>query len=531
MNEGMNGWQQSVEVIQQSLAAGIREFVVCSGARNALLLEAIARAEAAGKVRVWNHFEERAAGFFALGRCMQTGEPCAVVTTSGTACAELLPAVIEAHYQGRPLVALTADRPAAFRGTGAPQTMSQPGLFGDHATSDLESWDGLGPLHLNVEFEEATDFGEDDFSEATVGEFTPKRHKPGVADLANWLREDRYRGLVVMVGGLEPEEREEVFHFCLELGVPLIAESTSGLREALQELCIHDATRVLREKPPGKLLRIGDVPSNRSWRDLDEHEALQGCSVWSICRNGLPGLARPSQVTRDPVNRVIAALGEIERGDDALDHLVDTSRHSARIEELLQSYPDSEPGLVRALSAHASIANGVFLGNSLPIREWNDFAQWDRPVPDVRANRGVNGIDGQVSTWLGWSADTPETWAIVGDLTALYDVASGFALKQITNEGRVLAVINNHGGRIFDRLPRLQSMSPRAREWMANEQTADLAGLAQLWGMTHKAVSNIDDLDGLDELEGDAAILLEVLPDAEQTEAFWKAVDVLNSAS
>ncbi|MDX1680951.1 MAG: thiamine pyrophosphate-binding protein [Akkermansiaceae bacterium] len=520
----MNGWQQALNSIQQCLAAGIHEFVVCSGARNALLLEAIARAEAAGKVRVWNHFEERSAGFFALGRCMQSGEPCAVVTTSGTAVAELLPAVIEAHYQGRPLVALTADRPEVFRGTGAPQTLVQPDIFGSHAQTQLESWDGLGPLHLNIELEEATDFGEEDFSDVEVGDFEPTRPKPGVAELARWLREDRYRGLVVMVGGLEPEERENVFHFCLELGVPLIAESTSGLREALQELAIQDATRVLRKKPPGKLLRLGDVPSNRSWRDLDEHEALQGVEVWSICRTGLPGLARSSEVTRGPVHRIIAALGEIDPGDDALDHLVDCARHDSRIEELLEAYPDSEPGLVRALSIQAAIGNGVFLGNSLPIREWNEFAQWERPVPEVRANRGVNGIDGQVSTWLGWSADESESWAIVGDLTALYDVASGFVLEQVAREGRVLAVINNRGGRIFDRLARLQAMSPRAREWMANAQQADLGGIAKLWGMQHQLVRCIDDLDEIAAAAG-KAILLEVCPDARQTEQFWKAVD------
>jgi len=520
----MNAWQQAVGTIQQCLAAGIREFVVCSGARNVLLLEAIARAEAAGKARVWNHFEERAAGFFALGRCMQSSGPCAVVTTSGTACAELLPAVIEAHYQGRPLVAITADRPAAFRGTGAPQTMVQPGLFGEHAATDLQAWDGLGPLHLNVELDESADFDEEDVSMLTVGEFTPHRLKPGLADLAVWLREDRYRGLVVMVGGLEPEERENVFHFCLDLGVPTIAEANSGLREALQGLCIHDATKVLRQKPPGKLLRIGEVPSNRSWRDLDEHPALSKVSVWSICRTGLPGLARESKVTRGQVHKIIAALGDIDRGDDALDHLVGASRHAARIEELLEAYPDSEPGLMRALSSHAAIGNGVFLGNSLPIREWNDFAQWDRPVPEVRANRGVNGIDGQVSTWLGWSADMTDSWAVVGDLTALYDVAAGFALKQIVNEGRVLAVINNQGGRIFDRLPRLQAMSPRAREWMTNEQRADFAGLARLWGMRHKQVRCIDDLD---DLESETALLLEVIPDAKQTAAFWQAVDAL----
>lgn len=522
----MNAWQQSLDVIQQCLAAGIREFVVCSGARNALLLEAVARAESAGKARVWNHFEERAAGFFALGRCMQTSEPCAVITTSGTAVAELLPAVIEAHYQGRPLVAMTADRPAAFRGTGAPQTMVQPGLFGEHARTNFEAWDGLGPLHLNLELEEAAEFDDADFADAAVGEFVPQRLKPGVAELANWLREDRYRGLVIMIGGLEPDEREEVFHFCLELGVPLTADAASGLREALQELCIHDATRVLREKPPGKLLRIGDVPSNRSWRDLDEHDALAKTEVWSICRTGFPGLARQSHVTRGPAHKIIAALGEIDKGDDALDHRVNSSRHCARIEELLEAYPDSEPGLIRALSTHAAIGNGVFIGNSLPIREWNDFAQWDRAVPELRANRGVNGIDGQVSTWLGWSADQSESWAVFGDLTALYDLAAGFALEQTTNQGRVMVVINNQGGRIFDRLARLQSMSPRAREWMANAHRADFAGLAQLWGMTHKQVRSIDDLDDLESLS-EIVLLLEVIPDAKQTAAFWKAVDGL----
>ena len=98
----MNSWNQAVGVVKNCLKAGVGEFVVCAGARNAALLEALARAEAAGLVRVWRHFEERSAGFFALGRTMETAQPCAVVTTSGTAVAELLPAVIEAYYQARP---------------------------------------------------------------------------------------------------------------------------------------------------------------------------------------------------------------------------------------------------------------------------------------------------------------------------------------------------------------------------------------------------------------------------------------------
>lgn len=520
----MNTWQRAHEVASACIGAGVEEFVICAGARNAVLIEVLARAEQAGRVRLWRHFEERGAGFFALGRTMESGRPCAVVTTSGTAVAELLPAVIEAYYQARPLVAITADRPAAFRGTGAPQTIEQTGLFGPHAFDGaIDAWDGRGPLHLNVELDEDFQPGPEGVEGLTVGSFAPVRERIDVAGLARWLREDHFLGFVVMVGGLEPCEREEVFHFCRDFGAPLVADAASGLREALHGLAIHDADRMLKLRPPGRILRLGEVPSGRIWRDL---ETMPDTAVWSVCRNGLPGLARSSQVTRGSVDRVLRALGDIEPAEDALDLLVGASSRAARMEELLEGYPDSEPGLIRSLSHYASLGGGVFLGNSLPVREWNLAAQWAKPVTEVRANRGANGIDGQISTWLGWSADRRDAWALIGDLTALYDMAAPFMLGQVTGEGRVLAVIQNHGGRIFDRLPRLRSMSPRAAECMTNAHQADLAGFAALWGMRHVAVRTADDLDRLD-TEGPTT-LLEVLPDPQQTAAFWSAFDALN---
>lgn len=513
----VNSWFPAMDVVKRCLRAGVCEFVICAGARNAALIEALARAEKSGLVRLWRHFEERSAGFFALGRTMETGQPCAVVTTSGTAAAELLPAVIEAFYQNRPLVALTADRPAAFRGTGAPQAIEQPGIFGGYAfQGDLSEWDGKQPIHLNAEFEEAFEPGNEDFAGETAGDFSPLKDRLDVGALARWLREDIYRGIVVLIGGLEPGEREEAFHFCRDFGAPVVAEATSGLREALHGLSIHDADRVLKARPPGKILRLGEVPSGRFWRDL---ENLPGVSVWSVCRNGLPGLARESQVTRGPLERVLPALGDVDPAEDALDLLVGASSRAARIEELLECYPDSEPGLIRAVSHYASISSGVFLGNSMPIREWNLFAQWTRPVPNVRANRGANGIDGQTSTWLGWSAGTSDAWAILGDLTALYDLAAPFVLGQVEREGRVLAVINNNGGKIFERLPRLNSMSPRAAECMTNPHAADLSGLAALWDMKHIRIRTVDDLDQFE--PGEKPVLLEIIPDAEQTKRFW----------
>ena len=515
-----NAWIPAHEVVDRCLRAGVCEFVVCGGARNAAMIEALARAEAAGLVRLWRHFEERSAGFFALGRTMDTGQPCAVLTTSGTAAAELLPAVIEAHYQARPLVAITADRPAAFRGTGAPQSIVQPGLFGVYARQEeFSGWDGKGPLHLNVEFDEAFVPGNEDFSGVSTGAFVPAKDRLDVAALACWLREDLYQGIAVLIGGLEPDEQVDVFHFCKDLGAPLVAEATSGLREALQAFAIHDADRVLKARPPGKILRLGDVPSGRFWRDLEDLPAI---SVWSACRNGLPGLARPSQVIRGSLDRVIPALGDISPAGDALDLLAGAASRAARAEELLEHYPDSEPALLRVLSHYAALDGGVFLGNSLPIREWNLFAQWARPVPTVRANRGANGIDGQISTWLGWSADSSESWAVVGDLTALYDLAAPFVLGQVRRDGRMLAVIQNHGGRIFERLPRHGTLSARAAECMTNPHAADLSGMAALWDMAHLRVRRADDFDAFDDCQSaNRPVLLEIIPDPVQTSRFW----------
>ncbi|MGB1129073.1 MAG: thiamine pyrophosphate-binding protein [Haloferula sp.] len=519
----MNAWQQANATIRSCLDHGIREFVVCAGARNAALVEVLAMAESAGHVTLRRHFEERSASFFALGRTISNGAPCAVVTTSGTAAAELLPAMVEARYQGRPLVAITADRPAGFRGSGAPQAINQVGLFGEHAGSgDPADWDRRSPWHLNVELEEEFEPGGFDPGESKGSRNQADWPRLAVSGLARWLKDDLYRGLVVFIGELEPEDREDVFHFALDLGAPVVAEATSGLREALAGLVLPDPDRTLKTEPPGKVLRLGGVPSGRFWRDL---ESLPEVEVWNVCRSGYPGLARESLTITGEVGRAIRALGEIEKADDALDHLDGSSRRLAEIDELLEAHPDSEGGLLRTLSHYAALGSGVFLGNSLPIREWNLFAQRERPVPEVRANRGVNGIDGQISTWFGVSASKEDAWCVVGDLTALYDLSAPAMLGQVVKKGRVLVVINNGGGAIFGRVPRLQAMGSRGKELMKNPHSVSLEGWASMWGMKYVRIGTVDDFDALE--PGDEMLLVEVVPSASETDELWQKWDAL----
>lgn len=156
----MTNLELASDVLDRCFELGVREVVLCAGARNAPFVNRLGRDS---RFRIYSFFEERSAAFFALGRMLDEGRPVAVVTTSGTAAAELLPAVIEADYQRLPLVAITADRPRRYRGSGAPQTIVQPGIYSHyvHWSCDLENEsapspdaDVSRPIHYNVCFDE-----------------------------------------------------------------------------------------------------------------------------------------------------------------------------------------------------------------------------------------------------------------------------------------------------------------------------------------------------------------------------------------
>jgi 2-succinyl-5-enolpyruvyl-6-hydroxy-3-cyclohexene-1-carboxylate synthase len=138
-------------LIETVRSEGVTTFSVCAGSRNSPLLAVLGGSSG---VEVLSFVDERSAAFFAIGRSKRDGRPAAVVTTSGTAVAELLPATIEAYYASIPLVLITADRPARYRGTGAPQCIEQDGIFGLYAATTLDRWSRRAPLHLNVEFDE-----------------------------------------------------------------------------------------------------------------------------------------------------------------------------------------------------------------------------------------------------------------------------------------------------------------------------------------------------------------------------------------
>lgn len=506
-------------------ALGVREFCVCAGARNALVIEAVVRK---GSL-IRNFFDERSAAFFALGRVMQTRKPVAVLTTSGTAVAELFPAIIEAHYQNLPLVAITADRPSRYAGSGAPQSIEQQDIFGEYVSRTVEikcdtgggfqMSDGCrlsnGPMHFNVRLEEGMEGG------AEAG-LDPKFLQAGSPEFISAFDGQCWRefwdaegALVVLAAGLHPADIPAVRDFLLRLNAPIVAEATANLHadDSLKHLMLRGGEKTLQASGFKRVLRLGAVPSWRWWRDL---EAREDVSVLSISHAPFSGLARSGGVGVVPWMMLEKSEAESQKPDDAM---AAASVFSRKLDDLLELNPNSEPAWMRHLSRMVGGNSVIFLGNSLPIREWNLAADEPKRGTEFFANRGANGIDGLVSTWLGVSADASEAWLIVGDLSAMYDMNAPWMLSQLPVAKRRIVVINNGGGKIFSRVSWLGAMSPDAKRVMENPHAFSFEPWARMWGMDYCTFTDSRQLRD----DGAACCVWEIRPDAAQTAAFWQS--------
>ena len=478
----MDNVESAARLIDAVRAAGAREFCVCAGSRNAPLLAVLGASDA----RLFSFVDERSAAFFALGRMKLHGSPVAVVTTSGTAVAEMLPAAIEAYYSGLPLILISADRPARFRGTGAPQAIEQVGIFGGYAETSLEGWTRARPLHLNIEFEESWSAVATPPLSYTAPAALPVRYSKAAALLP-------HSKPIVLIGALAEKHRERVREFVTALNAPTYAEPLSGLREDPSLPLILAGERMITRGNFDGVIRIGNVPTLRFWRDLETLD------LPVVHFSDLPFAG----LTRGEVHQIEALptiSGERDREFFARD--VDVA---FRFAQILDDEPASELAMLRTLSRELPQGARVYLGNSLPIREWDLVATREPRGYEYEANRGANGIDGQLSTFFGWCAPARENVCIVGDLTAIYDLGAPWIAPQLDAAFRIV-VINNGGGRIFGRVASLRALDPALRERIIeNAHDVEFSHWAKMWGID----------------------VTELRPDAEASKRVWARYDEL----
>jgi 2-succinyl-5-enolpyruvyl-6-hydroxy-3-cyclohexene-1-carboxylate synthase len=524
-------------LIEELLRNGVDCFCIAPGSRSAPLALAVAR-RAADQAHV--HFDERGAAFFALGHARATGHPAVVITTSGTAVANLLPAVIEASMDGVPLLLLTADRPPELRATGANQTIEQPGIFGRYARwqFDLPCPDEkiplapvlttadqavfrtqhphAGPVHLNCMFREP--LGPQRVAYPRRALFTP---------LAQWMKSaepfTRYtapraalpplegfnlatlfkkaqRGLVVLgrlPGGNPPATLLKLLR---SLRWPVFADVQTGLRAAAGVIAHADLlllSPALRKKwQPDVVLHIGGGFVSRRVADF--------------LRDAAPPHyvhVNPSPARLDPAHQVThRVVADIECFCFAVTmHLPKRSPRNGRAlwqraaavaadvlaAQLTKAKKISEPAVARWLSTALPAGHALLLGNSMPIRNMNMFAA---VAPRrVVANRGASGIDGLVATAAGFAAGAglPVT-ALLGDLALLHDLNS-LALLGAGQPPVVLIVINNDGGGIFSFLPVAQSGAAFER-FFGTPHGLTFAAAAQQFGLAYAAPATLPEL-------------------------------------
>ncbi len=509
---------------------GITDACVAPGSRSAPLALALAEDE---RIHVHVHLDERSAAFFALGLARATGRPALLLCTSGTAAANFHPAVLEAHHARVPMIVCTADRPPELRDTGAGQTVDQTRLYGDAVRWSHEAnvpddrpgvgaeWRALasravaaaigppaGPVHLNLPFREPlVPTGEPLVDAPGRRDDRPwTAHVPGVRapsvemlDALAHLVADRPRGLVVAGwgAGVKPST---ILRFAEAAGWPVLADPLSNLRVsgtiAAYDPLLRDPAFAAAHRPD-VVLRVGGPLTNKAamqWLDPTVDQVLvDPDDAWPD-----PLHAASGRMVADP-ELLLAAVA------DAVDVMIDEewlaawndadAAARAAIDGLVDdSKVPFEGRIARDVVAAAPTGSRLVAASSMPVRDLESFAI-ARDGLTFHANRGVNGIDGFVSTVLGIAAGSEPgaaTVALVGDLCFLHDT-NGLLGATARGIDATFVVIDNAGGGIFSFLPQAE-LPEHFEALFATPQPVDLAAVAALHGIPVHEVDAADDL-------------------------------------
>ncbi|HVF76846.1 MAG TPA: 2-succinyl-5-enolpyruvyl-6-hydroxy-3-cyclohexene-1-carboxylic-acid synthase [Solirubrobacteraceae bacterium] len=509
---------------------GVREACTSPGSRSSPLVLALVREQ---RLRSFSHVDERCAGFFALGAAKRGGRPVAITCTSGTAVANLAPAVIEAFHARVPLVVLTADRPPELREVGAGQTIDQIKLFGSavkwffevgthEATPERGRWlralacravwtalEGRpGPVHLNFALREPLiapdDLGDDPQPGRRGGRpwilrSTPSEDAAAAGRALAVVARDAHRPVVV-AGRAEPG-LAAVAAACERLGWPLLADPLSGARCGGAAIAHYDgllrSTSFASAHCPDLVLRCGDLPTSkplRAWIDALGDDVMQlGFDPHSPWQD--PGSALEIVLAASPAQTLTAAVEHTPVADPAwLEgwRAADGTAASA-IDDVLGEAALSEPLVARALADDLPADVTLFVASSMPVRDVESYMPVRDDGPRVLCNRGANGIDGTVSSAFGAAAVAAgPVVLLIGDVALAHDVGGLLAARRL-GLAITIVLLDNDGGGIFEFLP-IAGARDIFEEHVATPHGLDFAHAARLYGCELADISTLDEL-------------------------------------
>ena len=525
-------------LVGELAACGLRAVCIAPGSRSTPLTLAFHRHP---QIEVFLHLDERSGSFFALGLALASERPVAIVCTSGTAAAEFHAAIIEARQAHVPLLVLTSDRPHELRHSGANQTVDQVKMYGDHVlwavdmalptpdephvarrnvrTMAARAYmiaDGIikGPVHLNFPFRKPLE--PDPQSLPSVSPST----QPAVKQQRGRLRLDtdqlapllqlidRHERGIFVCGPCSPgaEFPELLSALSRRCGYPIFADPLSGLRfgphtSAAPIVGGYESFLAAGMPPwgaPQVVIRFGAVPTSKALNQYltdsepEQYIHIRANGVWAddshlvnhfiqadeldLCRQLLAALEpRPTSTWQQAIMETEQATWQ------AIDDFQDRTFYDAT----------AITHLMAAIPPHTRL----FVGNSLPIRHLDQFAQ-PSPTPlQVFANRGASGIDGTTSTALGIAAHGDEqTVLVTGDVAFYHDLNGLLAVDQHGLSRLTIVLLNNNGGNIFRRLP-IARIDPPFSSLFLTPHGLDFAAVARMYGLDFMRTKERDDFD------------------------------------
>ena len=475
----MNATTLARNIIRQLIESGVSDFVLSPGSRNAPISIALYEAEQAGLVNLYVRIDERGSAFFALGLSKASDTYVAVICTSGTAAANFHPAALEAYHSNNKLLIVTADRPAHLRRTGSNQTTLQVGLLEPIASIDISAAISIsefltgGPLHLNVQFDEP--LLSDDRSDWLAGLAPrPQSYQQG---FPNEVFYPKPRGVLVVGHDRAGIDAAAISHFSRTVGWPLLAEDPLSFPDAIAHAAlILSESDIRASMQPDQIIVIGRATLSRSISAL-----IKECADVIVID--------PRASTIDTARRATEIFNYLPDS-----HATPDSRwqkqwsDAAVVAHKSLNLGWSEQAALASIASHIPNEAALFIGSSRPVRDLEAFAA-PRTGIHTYANRGLAGIDGNISCAFGIAEKFERSYAILGDLTFLHDIS---ALVNPSSANLTLFVIDNNGGGIFNTLP--QAGVPGFEKIFGTPHNLDLEKVIRGFGSAVSKVKNESDL-------------------------------------
>lgn len=547
--------------------SGVKYACISPGSRSTPLTFAIASEK---KIKSFPVVDERTSGFLALGIAKATNSPVVIVTTSGTATAELYPAIIEAYQSRVQLIICTADRPDYLRNTGSNQTINQKNIYKNHIRFFAElplpfpdkknlkilltsAYEAIitsilfdkGPVHLNFQFEKP--FEPDSITD-TVDEsllefadsFSGSLLSGKALTIDNLKSEIKVRSIdLITVGAGLFDKRfiQLLSKLSAKLNIPIFADANSGLRFSKKEIpnLISNYEALVRRKDfkkfflPGIVIHFGRSLTSQNLEDFIVQSKAKRIVVnehgdrFDSTKKAKIIKSQPEVFIEELLNKKLE-----KSSSDILNYLRDSNNKIESVKEKIFENSLNEVNVILQLLELIPEDSNLFIGNSLPVRYLDFYAPIQNKKINVFQNRGASGIDGIISTAIGVAlASGKQTYLVIGDLSFYYDLNALLLAKKFAIPIKII-LINNNGGRIFNYLP-ISKQKEIFQKYFVTPVNIDFKKISESFGVSYELIKSLNEYKKLivNSNKSNSCLILEVRTDSNFTkslkEKFWNA--------